>query len=92
MTTTSRLPIVPIGMSLSALFVATYLLCVLYGLLWPALAMHELLSMLFPGFTWITWWSFVIGLVWSLAYAWYIALVFAPAYNFFAARQKYFRG
>ena len=45
--------------------------------------MHRLLSDLLPGFTWITWPSFFIGLVWAFVFGWYIAVVFAPIHNFF---------
>ena len=39
-----------------------------------------------PGFTWLSWPSFILGLVESFTYGWYVVLVFAPLYNFFAAR------
>lgn len=88
MTTTSRMSIVPLGMSIGTFFAITYVLCVLFGLLVSAQGMHQLLPMLLPGFTWITWPSFILGFVWVFAYGWYIAVVFAPIYNFFAARSE----
>ena len=87
MTPTSRIAVVPLGMSLSVFFVVTYLLCLLFGLLVPTAGIHQMLSQLLPGFTWITWPGLLIGLVWAFAFGWYIAIVFAPIHNFFAARS-----
>ena len=87
MTTSPRLSIVPVGLSLSTFFVATYLLCILLGLLFSGHGIQQLYPMLLPGFTWLTWPSFVLGLVWVFVYGWYIAIVFVPIYNFFAARD-----
>ncbi|HEY4774660.1 MAG TPA: DUF5676 family membrane protein [Xanthobacteraceae bacterium] len=83
-----RLAIVPLGLSLGSFFVITYVLCVLYGLIVSDVGMHRLLAQLLPGFTWLTWPSFFIGLVWSFICGWYIALVFVPLFNFFAARTQ----
>jgi len=83
----TRLAIVPLALSLSSLFVITYVLCVLYGLVLSDAGMHQLLAAMLPGFTWLTWTSFFLGLIWSIAFGWYVAVVFAPLYNFFAARS-----
>lgn len=83
-----RMAIVPIGLSLGLFFVITYVLCVLFGLLVSEQGMHQLLPMLFPGFVWITWTSFLVGLVWAFGYGWYVALVFVPLYNLFASRGE----
>jgi len=80
----SRIAIIPLGMTLGTFLVVTYTLCVLYGLLVSDAGMHRLLSDLMPGFIWITWPSFFIGLVWAFVFGWYVAVVFAPIYNFFA--------
>jgi hypothetical protein len=50
--------------------------------------MHQLLFQIIPGFTWITWPSFFIGLFWNFVWGWYIALVFALLFNFFTARMQ----
>lgn len=86
MTAFQRIAVVPLGMSLGLFFAITYVICVLYGLVFSD-PMHQLLPLLFPGFTWISWSSFLIGLIWSLAYGWYVAVVFAPLYNVFAVRH-----
>jgi hypothetical protein len=88
MSTTARLAIVPLGLSLGSFLVITYVLCVLFGIFVSDRGMHQLLAQLLPGFTWITWPSFFLGLVWSFVYGWYVAVVFAPLFNFFNARTK----
>lgn len=81
-----RIPVAGLGLSLSAFLVVTYVLCVLFDLWFPAQAMNPVWSPLLPGFTWLSWPSFFIGLLETFAYGWYVALVFGPLYNFFAAR------
>jgi hypothetical protein len=48
--------------------------------------MYPVWAKLLPGFTWLTWPSFFLGLVESFAYGWYVALIFGPLFNFFASR------
>jgi hypothetical protein len=86
--TTALLAIVPLGMSLGSFLVITYVLCVLFGIFVFERGMHQLLAQLLPGFTWITWPSFFLGVLWSFLYGWYVAVVFAPLFNFFAARTQ----
>jgi hypothetical protein len=81
-----RIPIVALGWSLSFFFVLSFVLCVLLGLVVPDFGLHQPWLQFFPGFTWLTWPSFLLGLIESFAYGWYVALVFGPIYNFFAAR------
>lgn len=83
------------GLSLSAvghatsLFLAiTFALCVGFDLLFPQHAMFQAWQKLLPGFTWLSWGSFLLGLVESYGYGWYVALVWVPLYNVFAARGK----
>ena len=85
---TSRITIVPLGLTLGCFLVITYIGCVLYGLLGFQQGMHQLLFQIIPGFTWITWPSFFIGLFWIFVWGWYIALVFAPLFNFFSAQMQ----
>ncbi len=81
-----RIPVLALGMSLGVFLVITYVLCVLFDLWFPSQAMHSVWTPLLPGFTWLTWPSFFLGLLEAFAYGWYVALVFAPLYNFFAAK------
>lgn len=83
----ARLPVVTLGMSLSLFFGITFILCVGFDLLFPGYAMYETWIRLLPGFIWLSWPSFFLGLVESVAYGWYIALIFGPIYNFFAVRS-----
>ncbi len=82
-----HIPVIALGTSLGSFFALTFVLCVLFDLWFPTLAMNPVWSPLLPGFTWISWTSFSLGLVETFAYGWYIALVFAPLYNFFATRS-----
>ena len=81
-----RIPVVALGTSLGLFIAITYVLCVLFDLWFPTQAMHPVWMPLLPGFTWLTWPSFFLGLAEAFAYGWYIALVFGPLYNFFAAK------
>ena len=84
--TIRKIPLTAFGASLSLFMVISYLLCVLYGLFVFDQGMHRFLSDLLPGFTWLTWPSFFIGLAWSLVFGWYVALVFGALFNWFAVR------
>ena len=83
---TVRLPVAALGMSLGLFLALTFVLCVLFDLWFPELAMNPAWAPLLPGFSWLTWPSFFLGLAESFAYGWYVALIFGPLYNFFAAR------
>ena len=81
-----RIPVFAFGMSLGLFLAITFTLCVGFDLLFPRQAMYQTWLRLLPGFTWLSWPSFLLGLAESFAYGWYVALVFGPLYNFFAAR------
>ena len=81
-----RIPLAALGLSLGIFFLITFALCVGYDLIFPGQAMYQSWLRLLPGFAWLSWRSFGLGLVESFAYGWYVALVFAPLFNFFAAR------
>ena len=83
-----RIPVVALGSSLGLFFALTFVLCVLFDLWYPALAMNPVWAPLLPGFTWISWSSFLLGLAEAFAYGWYVALIFGPLYNCFAARSR----
>lgn len=82
----ARIPVGPLGMALGLFLAITFVLCVLFDLWFPTQAMNPAWAPLLPGFSWISWPSFFLGLAEAFAYGWYVALVFAPLYNFFAAR------
>lgn len=81
----SVIPIVPFGLSLSAFFAISYVLCILSGLVVPTWALHQPWLQFFPGFEWLTLQGFLIGLVEAIAYGWYVAVVFGALFNFFAS-------
>lgn len=83
-----RIPVFAFGMSLGTFLAVTYVLCVGFDLLFPGQAMYQTWLRLLPGFTWLTWPSFLLGLVESFAYGWYVALVFGPLFNLFARWWK----
>ncbi len=85
-TAPGHIPVVALGMSLGLFFAVTFVLCVVFDLIFPGLAMYETWLRFLPGFTWLSWPSFALGLVESFGYGWYVALVFAPLFNFFATR------
>lgn len=81
-----RIPVLAFGMSLGLFLAITFTLCVIFDLLFPGMAMRETWLRLLPGFVWLTWPAFLLGLVESFAYGWFVALVFAPLFNFFARK------
>ncbi|KAA8981966.1 DUF5676 family membrane protein [Halospina sp. K52047b] len=85
---TTSLRIAALGNSLSLLLAITYLLCVGFGMLAPeALRMYEAWAPLLPGFEWLTWSGFFIGLVEAYLYGWYLAVVFVPLYRWFSKSE-----
>ena len=74
------------GSASASFFAFSFALCVLAGLVLPDWSLHQPWLQFFPGFTWLTWPSFLLGLIESFAYGWYVALIFGPLYNLFAAR------
>ena len=84
---TLRIPVLALGSGLSVFLALTYVLCVLFDLWFPGQAMASSWLKLLPGFVWLSWPSFLLGLIESIAYGWYCALVFGPLFNFFARRM-----
>lgn len=77
-----------VGHATSLFLAITFVLCVAFDLLFPARRMYDTWQALLPGFTWISWSSFLLGLVESYGYGWYLALIWVPLYNVFAARGE----
>lgn len=75
-----------VGVSLGLLLAISYILCVAYDLIFPGQTMYLAWIRLLPGFKWITWGSFFLGLVESFLYGVYFSLVFVPIYNFFKSK------
>ncbi len=83
------IPVFALGMSLGLFFAISYLLCILFYLLFPeSVINHTALSLFLPGFRLLTWSSFFLGLAEVFVFGWYVGLVFGPLYNFFAMRWR----
>jgi len=76
-----------VSWSLAVSTVIAFQVCVSYGLATPkSLHMHGFLEQMLPGFEWLTWKGFVIGLVESFLYGAFAGMVYVPVYNFFSRR------
>ena len=76
----------------TGLFLAiSYTLCVICCLLFPDHQLYLSWEQWLPGFSWLNWPGFWLGLVESYAYGWYFALVWVPLYNFFAGTSWFDR-
>ena len=83
------IPVVPFGLSLSAFFSISFVLCVLGYYILPDLPVaHGALAIILPGFQFDSAPRFVVGLLDSIAWGWYIALIFGPLFNYFVARRR----
>jgi len=76
-----------VGHASSALLAITFTLCVAFDLLFPEMAMYKAWLTLLPGFEWLTWRHFFLGLAESYGYGWYFTLIWVPIYNFVISRQ-----
>ena len=72
-----------VGYATSLFLAITFVLCVAFDLAFPHHAMYETWRKLLPGFEWISWSSFIKGLVESFGYGWYFALIWVPLHNYF---------
>ena len=75
------------GHATSLLIAITLSICVVFDLLFPEMAMYQSWMALLPGFEWISWKSFFLGLAESYGYGWYFTLIWVPIYNFVVGRQ-----
>ncbi len=82
-----RISLVALGNTASIFLAATFTVCVLFDLAFPEYAMFEVWRKLLPGFEWISWRSYFVGLAESYLYGWFFAVLWAPLYNFFTARD-----
>lgn len=84
----SKLNIKTVSISLSLFLALTYLLCIGFGLLLPQFQMWQAWYKLLPGFEWLTFTGFVIGLVESILYGFYIGGLFGLMYNFIDSKTS----
>jgi hypothetical protein len=71
------------GHATSLMLAISYCLCVGFDLLFPAHEMYLAWIRLLPGFEWLSWKSFLVGLVESYGYGWFFPLIWVPLYNVF---------
>ena len=74
-----------VGLAAGLFLVVSYVFCVAYDLAFGQ-RMYETWLKLLPGFTWLSWQSFLLGLVETFIYGIYFSLVFVPLYNYFQSR------
>lgn len=83
----TRISLAAAGHATSLLLAITFALCVGFDLVFPEHAMYQSWQRLLPGFEWLSWKSFLLGLVESYGYGWYFVLIWGPLYNVFVARR-----
>jgi len=81
-----------VGHATSFTLTISFVLCVVFDLAFPSHAMYETWQKLLPGFEWISWKSFLLGLVEAYGYGWYFTLIWVPIYNFVTLRNKHCNG
>ena len=74
----TRISLYAVGHATSLLIAISYSLCVAFDLIFPEYAMYSVWQKLLPGFVWLSWGSFFIGLVESYAYGWYFSVIWVP--------------
>lgn len=84
----TRVSLAAVGHATSIFLATTFALCVAFDLAFPAHAMYAAWQKLLPGFEWISWSSFLLGLAESYGYGWYFALIWVPLYNVFACKVQ----
>lgn len=77
----ARLSVTAVGHATSLFLAITFVLCVGFDLLFPAHAMYHAWQQLLPGFHWLNWGTFLLGLIESYGYGWYVAAIWVPIYN-----------
>lgn len=81
------LPFWSIGWTLAIFATVIFALDMLLGVLFPNWwVMQKIYELLLPGFTFISWGTFFLGLVESFAGGFLTAVLFVPLYNYFAGR------
>ncbi|MFK5914491.1 MAG: DUF5676 family membrane protein [Woeseiaceae bacterium] len=76
-----RISLVAVGHATSLFLATTFILCVGFDFIFPEQAMFQAWQKLLPGFVWLSWKSFFLGLIESYSYGWYFALIWVPLYN-----------
>lgn len=78
----------PIAWTLAVFAAVVFTLDMLLGALFPNWwVMQNIYEFLLPGFTFISWGAFFLGLVESFIGGFLSAVLFVPIYNFFVSRE-----
>ncbi|HLC02949.1 MAG TPA: hypothetical protein VJK02_07930 [Anaerolineales bacterium] len=84
----NKLSFWPIAWTLAVFSAVVFTLDVLLGVLFPNWwAMQRLYEFLLPGYMFISWGSYLLGLVEIFIGGFLTAVLFVPIYNFFAGRE-----
>lgn len=81
------LSIKTVGLALGILFAVSYVLCVLFDLVFPGWAMYQVWQGLIPGFGWSVV-GLLVGLVETVVYGFFIAVIYVPVYNYLQRRNQ----
>jgi len=76
-----KISLIAVGHATSLFLAITLTLCIAFDLVFPEQAMFQSWQKLLPGFVWLSWKSFFLGVIESYAYGWYFALIWVPLYN-----------
>ena len=77
----------PVAWTLAVFAAVVFTLDVLLGIVFPNWwVMQKLWESILPGFTFISWGTFILGLVESFIGGFLTAVLFVPIYNVFAGR------
>ena len=84
-----RLPFWPVAWTLAVFFAVVFTLDILAGLLFPNwYVMQNFYTTILPGYTFITWGAYFLGLVEIFIGGLLTAVIFVPIWKFFAAREE----
>lgn len=73
-----------VSCALATTTLSSFLVCASYGLATlHSLHMHDFLDQVLPGFKWLTWQGFLIGLIESFLYGVFAGMVYVLLHNFF---------
>lgn len=82
------LPFWPIAWTLAVFAAVVFALDMLFGVLLPNWwVMQKAYELLLPGFIFISWGAFLLGLVESFIGGFLTAVLFVPIYNYFVSRE-----
>lgn len=84
-----RLPFWPVAWTLAIFFAVAFTLDVLAGILFPNWwVMQNFYELLLPGYTFISWSAYFLGLVEIFVGGILTAVILVPIWNFFATREE----